>query len=238
MNDLLEASWRTSLILGVLLIITRVLGRRILAQLTFFDFAVGITIGNVAASVISDKTANIPSILASLVTATFWVLIISTASMKLLPARKILEDQPIVVVYKGRILVEKNLSKKHYNINDLLELLREQGIFSPSEVEVALIETDGALSVLKKPAYPEMNSSGSLNSMAFSNMVGKELIIDGKIIPENLSAAGMTNQELLEQLARQGIVRVESVMLGLLTPAGELYIDQKQDNVKHSLKRK
>ncbi|MEN6565987.1 MAG: YetF domain-containing protein [Veillonellales bacterium] len=142
MNELLDIGWRTSLVLCLLLIIARILGRRTLAQLTFFDFAVGIIIGNIAVLILSDRSMEIVLILASLVIVTFWVLVISFVSRKSLPARKILESQPILVIYKGRIL-EENLKKRYYNVNDLLELLREQEVFSPSHVEAALIETDG-----------------------------------------------------------------------------------------------
>ena len=117
-------------------------------------------------------------------------------------------------------------------MNDLLELLREQGVFSPSEVEVALIETDGALSVLKKLPYQEATTNSLAQpqgaSLSGSNMVGKEIIINGKIIDDNLEAAGMSGAEFREQVASQG-VRVEDVILGLLTPEGELYIDKQQD---------
>lgn len=221
--------------LGVLLIIARILGRRTLAQLTFFDFVVGIVLGNIAASIVLDKTANIPEIMASLVTTAFWVIAISFLSMKSLSGRKLLEAQPMVIIYKGKIL-EDNLSKRYYNVNDLLELLREQEIFSPSEVEIALIETDGALSVLKKPQQQTANSDGNQsqgtdNNVALSKMVGKELIIDGKVILENLKLAGITEADIMEQLALQGIERVEDVTLGLLTPSGEFYFDQKKDDI-------
>lgn len=176
MNDLLSIFFRTSLILGLLLIVTRILGRRTLIQLTFFDFVVGITIGNIAVLIISDKSVDILLIVASLMTVTIWVLIISFVSMKSITARKILEAQPILVIYKGRIL-EDNLSKRYYNINDLLELLREQEVFSPSQVEAALIETDGALSILKKADQPQGRSDNAVqtnSNTVFSNVIGKE----------------------------------------------------------------
>lgn len=239
MNDFFNIIGRTSLILGLLLIIARVLGRRTLVQLTFFDFVVGLIIGNIAALIVSDRTIDILMIVTSLVTVTVWVLIISYVSMKSLPARKILESQPILVIYKGRVL-EENLSKRYYNINDLLELLREQEIFSPRQVEVALIETDGALSVLKRTDSQQNVSNNPLqsegNSFPYSNMVGKELIIDGKIISKNLKRAGMSNEELMNQLALRGISLPQEIMLCLLTPEGELYIDTKEDFSKEKNK--
>lgn len=239
MNDFFNIIGRTSLILGLLLIIARVLGRRTLVQLTFFDFVAGLIIGNIAALIVSDRTIDILMIVASLVTATVWVLIISYVSMKSLPARKTLESQPLLVIYKGRIL-EENLSERYYNINDLLELLREQEIFSPKQVEVALIETDGALSVLKRTDSQQDVSNNRLqsegNSFPYSNMVGRELIIDGKIISENLKRAGMSNKELMNQLALRGISLPQEIMLCLLTPEGELYIDTKEDFSKEKNK--
>lgn len=229
MNELLDIGWRTSLVLCLLLIIARILGRRTLAQLTFFDFAVGIIIGNIAVLILSDRSMEIVLILASLVIVTFWVLVISFVSRKSLPARKILESQPILVIYKGRIL-EENLKRRYYNVNDLLELLREQEVFSPSHVEAALIETDGALSVLKKTEKQNESSYASqTNKLPFSNMLGKELIIDGEIIFENLKIAGLSYEELINKLALRGIAKPQEIMLCMLSPEGELYIDMRKD---------
>lgn len=231
--DVVNTIWRTTLILGILLVIARLLGRRTLSQLTFFDFVVGITIGNIAASIVSDKDANIYLLITSMTTASVWVIILNIISMKSLPARKLLEAQPLIVVYKGQIL-EDNLSKRFYNVNDLLELLREQGVFSPSEIEIALIETDGALSILKKVPYQEMTirSNGSPpESLTMSNMVGKEIIIDGKIIFENLRDAGMDVKMLMMQLESYGVSRLDDVALGLLTPEGKFYFDIKKDKM-------
>jgi uncharacterized membrane protein YcaP (DUF421 family) len=149
--------------------------------------------------------------------------------MKSIPARKLLEAQPILVIYKGRIL-ENNLSKRYYNVNDLLELLREQEIFSPAQVEAALIETDGALSILKKTEQGNGSSNFSqTNSFSFSNMVGKELIIDGEIIFENLRTAGISYEELMNKVALRGISNPQEIMLCMLTPNGEFYIDKKDN---------
>lgn len=235
----LEIVKSTTIALLVLLVVTRVMGRRSIAQLTYFDYVIGITIGSIASSMSLSK-ADIHQGIVSLVTSTAWVLIINVLTHYSLSARKIINAAPIMVIYKGQIL-EENMRGKYYNINDLLEQLREKGIFNPQEVEVAIAETDGQLSVLRKPQFQpiiakDLNIFNAGKVPKASKSIGKELIIAGKIIEQNLIDCGVTIEWLKGQLAAQGVEKVEDVTVGMLTPEGNLYIDKNRDNVPLDLK--
>ncbi|HMM22411.1 MAG TPA: DUF421 domain-containing protein [Selenomonadales bacterium] len=223
---------RTLISLLCLLIIARILGRRTLSELTFYDFVVGLILGNVGAAVITDQFGIREGIIA-LAVSTLWVLTMNMLSLKFIPARKIIEAEPLLVIDRGKIL-EDNLRKRYYNINDLLEMLREQGTFDPNQVEKALIESDGQLSVLKKseyqsPAMKDLNNAGGQTPV--SHLAGTEVIIDGKVIGRGLAQSGLTLQELEIQLRNLGIKRVEDVMLAMFTPEGDLYVDKKSDGL-------
>lgn len=223
---------RTLLMLLSLLFITRILGRRTLSELTFYDFVIGLVIGNIATAVITEKEFSIQNGIVSLTVATIWVLAINLLSLNSVPARKLIESEPLMVIHNGKIL-EDNLKKRYYNVNDLLEMLREQGIFDPQQVEVALIEADGQLSILKKQAYQNPTFQ-DLNlpppPAPASRLTGKELIINGKIIKQNLAQSGLTITELQNQLSSTGITDPADVTLAMITPEGKLYIDRKQDH--------
>lgn len=237
MNEIVDVILRTILCLMVLLLISRVLGRKTISQLTFYDFVIGLTLGNIGTAIITEQSMNVYHGLISLGVSTLWVLGISALTLKSIPARKLIESEPLIVIYNGMIF-EKHLKNKRYNVNDLLELLREQGIFDPKEVEIGIIESDGQLSVKKKQEFREvtlqdLNLQQNLNPSKLNLMVGKELISNGKIVSDNLGTFGYTNEWLKNQLEFQGI-NLEDVTVALLTPKGDFYYDTKKDKVPSS----
>lgn len=233
MKEALEIIIRTLVALGFLLLCCRIMGRRTIAQLTFYDYVIGITLGSIAAVIAVDKNIGVIDGLISLSVATLWVLGINLLTSSNLYARKLIDSEPIMVLYKGQIL-EDNLRKRYYNINDLLEQLREQEIFDPNEVEVGISEPDGQLSILKKQQFQEVTkedaySSQKGQSLIASKLVGKELIIDGKVIDQGIRDSGFTIAWLHDKLKERGIHKVEDVVLAMLTPQGTLYVDMKKD---------
>jgi len=227
----LDVSIRTLFTLILLLLITRILGRRTLSELTFYDFVIGLIIGNIGASIITDQSSIRNGIIA-LIISTLWILAINIVSLKFISARKLFEAEPLLVINKGKIL-ENNLKKRYYNVNDLLELLREQGTFDPSQVEIAIIEADGDLSVLKKQEY-QPASIKDLNiqiksQFPASSLVGKEVIVDGKVLDQSLVQCGLTLDQLKAQLSAMGITAIDDVTLAMISPEGKLYVDKKND---------
>lgn len=224
---------RTIFTLWLLLLISRILGRKTLSELTFYDFVIGLILGNIGGAVITSTEYSMQNGFISLSICTLWVLAIHMISLKSVKARKLIDAEPIMVLYKGKIL-ENNLKKRYYNINDLLEMLREQGIFKPDQVEAALIESDGQLSVLKKPEYQALTSKNmhlQQNQLPNSNLAAKEIIVDGKIIEKNLALAGLTIKDLEASLAGLGIFDMQEVTLASITPDGKLYIDKQNDGI-------
>ncbi|MBP2655737.1 MAG: putative rane protein YcaP, family [Firmicutes bacterium] len=224
---------RTSFAFFVMLLLIRLIGRKQIAQLTFFDYVTGITVGSIAAVIAVDTAIPLLTGMATLVIWFAWIMAINAITLKSVPARKFIDGVPIMVVYDGKIL-EKNLGLKYYNVHDLLMQLRENGVFDPGEVQVAIAEANGNLSILKKSDYQpatvkDLNLPPS--TQAASWFIGKELIIDGKIIEENLTAFGIQKNWLHEKLESQGICDVSQVLLATITPQGTLYLDKKKDTI-------
>lgn len=233
-----ELVLRVTLSFWVLLLLTRIMGRKQISQLTFFDYVTGISIGSIAAVLAIDNSISLVTGLAALVVWVAWVMIVNVCTLKSIPARKYIDGEPIMVIHNGRIL-EQNLGRRYYNIGDLMMELRENGVFDPNEVQIGVAEPDGKLSILKKSQFQPVTAK-DLNiqntTPAINYAVGKELIIDGEIISDNLKSNSVDEKWIHQQLNSQGVTDVSQVMLATITPQGTLYVDKLQDNAPKNQK--
>lgn len=217
-----------SLIVFVLLIsLARIMGKKLLAQMTFFDFVIGITIGTIGGAFVTTEVGGF-WVLLSPVVLTLAVVLTGYLTLKSEPARKLLEGEPLVLVQNGKIY-EKNMRKIRYHLDDLLMQLRERDVFDLSEVEFAVLEPHGKLSVLKKsqnlPVTPrDLGISTSYKGLS------SEIIRDGQVVDQNLRQNGLTRQWLMDELSRRNIKRVEDVFLATLSTDGNLYVDLRKDD--------
>lgn len=228
-----EAIWHTLISFIYLLFLTRIMGRKQIAQLTFFDYVTGISIGSIAAVVAVDQSIELDVLIASLSVWTICMMITNYLTKNSVPARKIIDSHPVVVIHNGKIL-EEQLGRMHYNIDDLLMQLRIQSIFDPSEVELGIMEPNGELSVKKRPQFSTVTNQ-DLNiirseSLA-SEFTGRQLVVDGIVIDKELETLGVSTQWLIDQLKLQGIVDITDILVASIKPDGTLYIDKKIDNL-------
>ena len=115
METIVETVYRTFIALGALIVITKIMGRRSIAQLTLYDYVVGLILGNIGASFAVGRSVSIVEGLVSLAAATLWILAINFLTQRNLAARKLIDSEPVMVIFRGNIL-EENLRKKFYNI--------------------------------------------------------------------------------------------------------------------------
>ena len=219
--------FRSALAFFVLLLLTRLMGKKHISQLTFFDYVTGISIGSIAAAISIEHYIKLVEGIVSLL---IWSgLTIGAGFLSLLnfSAMKLIDGEPTLVIRNGKIL-EKNMAKIQYNVEDLLMLLRNRGIFDPSEVEFALLEANGALSVLSKSQYRPVTPNDLKVNTNYVGMVNI-LVVSGKIMKENLSQIGLTEKWLMEQLRLKGVDDPKEVVLATLDTNGNLYIDRKND---------
>ena len=231
--SILEPILRTFITFFVVLAIARILGRKQISQLTFFDFVAGTSIGSLSASAMSNNSIPLVNILLCFITWTLLIISMNIITLHSAPARKLLDEQPRVVIRGGKIL-EKNLGSGFYTVSDLLMQLREKDVFDPSEIDVGILETNGELSILKKAEYQtitakDLNISSQSKSVAASQFTGKELVINGQILQDHLLILGVSEQWLKQQLQIQGVTDIKNVTLATLTPGGKIYIDMELD---------
>ncbi len=212
-----------------LLILMRLMGKQQLSELTFFDYVVGISIGSIAATLSVQLNQNTTATLAGLAIWALLPILLAYLSLKSVWIRKVVEGEATVVVENGKIL-DKNLAKLRISIDDLLSQLRSKNIFNIADVEFALFETCGKLSVqLKSQKLPV--TPADLNLPTQYTGFPTALIEDGKVLPDALKSLNLSQAWLRYQLGKQQIMDFAQVSLAQLDTAGNLYVDLKGDQL-------
>lgn len=211
----------------LLIILTRFIGKKFLAQMTFFDFVTGITIGTIGGAFVTTEVKG-NYVLLSPVILTILVVMTGYLTLKSNPARKLIEGEPLVMIQNGKVF-EENMRKIRYNLDDMMMQLREKGIFDLSEVEMAILEPHGKLSVLKKSQYLPLTPK-DLNISTKYKGVSSEIIRDGSIVEQNLKQNNLAHEWLYNELSSRNIKNIREVFLATLSTDGNLYVDLRNDN--------
>lgn len=232
-QTIIQSFLRSILAYFLVLIVARAMGRKAISQMTFFDFVVAITLGSVTANLALGPRATTASSVTVLLTLGTLAVMTGYIHIKSFWGRKIANSEPIVVIENGKIN-DDNVRKARFTVNELTSLLREKNIFNVSDVEFALIETDGKLSVLPKSQKQPLTPSDMNIPTSYKGLT-RDIIIDGKVLDENLKDAHLDEQWLMTQLNQQKINSVEDVFYAGLDTAGNLYVSlkQKREKEKH-----
>ncbi|HEX7064679.1 MAG TPA: DUF421 domain-containing protein [Bacillales bacterium] len=214
----------------VLLILSRIMGKQQLSQLTFFDYIVGITIGSIAASMSVDQNIKILNGFASLVVWGIFPVLLSILSMKSFRFHNLTSGKPTVMIKNGE-LQEENLKKEKMSFGDLMAMLRNKQIYKLSDVELAVMEINGKLSVMKKseaqPITPKI-----LSMQLEEEHEPRILVLDGNLMQKSLNESGYSKEWLLGEVQKQGAEDFKDVFLAQIDSKGNVYVDLYQDQLK------
>lgn len=228
MPELIVIVIRSLISFIVLLLLTRLMGKRQVSQLTFFDYIVGITIGSIAAEMSFDQNVRIINGITSLLIWGLIPFILAIISLKSRIFQQLIDGKPTIIIKNGEIL-EKSMKKVFLSIDELMLLLREKNIFKISDVEIAILETNGQLSVLKKtsqqPVTPQM-----LKMVLKQEKAPTLLIVDGQILYKNLATLGYSEEWLMKEIRKQGATNTDEVFLAQVSSDGELFVDLYEDH--------
>jgi len=227
----IEIILQTLLSFFAIMFITRILGRQQVAQLTLYEYINGITVGSIAANLATDVSQRTWQHLIGLMIYGGLTFLVASLVMKNRIASKVIQGEPVMVIQEGKIL-EKNLHRYHYTIDDLNLLLRRKDIFDIEDVKYAILESTGEISVMKKteklPVTPE--------DFKIPTNINKELtievIVTGTIIYENLRSRSLTAQWLINKLRDENITSIKDVFYAVLNQENELFIDLYYDYFK------
>lgn len=210
-----------------LLILVRLTGKQQMSELTFFDYVVGITIGSIAATLSVQLNQNTTATLAGMIIWGLLPIFLAYLSLHSVWIRKVVEGEATVVIENGKIM-EQNLTRIRLSIDDLLSSLRAKDVFNITDVEFALFETSGKLSIqLKSQKLPL--TPADLNLPTGYAGLPTTLIDDGKPLVDALHSLNLSQAWLRYQLGKQQITDFTVVALAQLDTAGNLYVDLKDD---------
>ncbi|CDQ20999.1 Uncharacterized membrane protein YcaP, DUF421 family [Halobacillus karajensis] len=221
--DYLQITSETLFGFLALFVMTKVLGKSQITQITAFDFIAALVLGELVGNALYDKEVGILDIGYAIL---LWSILIYTTEMitqKFKGTRKLLEGSPSLVVYKGKIDRDQ-LKKNKLDVNQLQHLLRAKDVFSIKEVQYAVLETDGTISVLKASQYQNVTRDDM--KLAPKNVpLPRAIISDGEVIWDNLREAGFDEKWLDDQLNSQDIQDPSDVMYAEYTEGDkDLYV--------------
>lgn len=195
-----------------LFIITKIMGHKQVSQLDFFDYVSGITIGSIGAELATELENPLRPLIALAVYGGA-SLLLNLLAHKLPRTRKYINGTPSIL-FNGGKLYRENLKKAKLDLSEFMLLCREQGYFDLEEVQMAIFEHNGKLSILpksaKRPATPE-----DLNLTVKAADIGVEVIMDGRSMGENLSRMGLNEKWLEKQIKTQGYKNTKEIFLGV-----------------------
>lgn len=228
MLDTLAIAIQAIVALTVLFTITRISGKKQLSQLNFFEYIVGITIGDLAAFVSTDLEVNLIHGYTSLLIWAGIPLLFEYLSQKSKRLRDLVDGKGSVIVKDGKVL-EENLRKSRFTGDELLQQLRLKNAFDVSDVEFAVLETNGQLSVLfKKEAQ-----AATIKDLGLEIPEEKEsqaVIMDGNILFDPLANLGLNKGWLMTELDKLGVT-LKNVFLAQVDSNGQLYVDLYDDKI-------
>ena len=228
MSNFLNICFRTILVLIILFFITKMMGKKQISELNFFDYVVGITIGSIAADISLDIEKNMIAGIAALFIYGFISYIISFVSIKSILARRFFIGVPTVLVEKGKI-IESGLKKSKIDVNDLLMVARENGYFNLDEIDYALMEVNGNISFLPKEKEKPVTKK-DMKIKCNNEGLTVNAIIDSKYMANNMKAINKDKEWLDHELKVNGYDNYDNILLAMINNNYKVTIYEK--NVK------
>lgn len=212
----------------VVLIVMRLMGKREIGQLQPFELAIAIMIADLASVPMSELGIPITNGIVPILALLVMYMVISILNMKSVNIRKIMSGQPSLLIYRGKI-DEKVLKKERITINELQERLRGDNVFNLSDVEYAILETNGEVTVIQKPEKRSLTPQDFNMSPEYEG-IPYDLVVDGKIMEKNLQAIGKDEIWLKKQLKKFNTIP-SNTLIATIDGKGEMFC-QKKDNSK------
>ncbi|MBT2725414.1 DUF421 domain-containing protein [Bacillus sp. ISL-75] len=229
MPDWIFIITRSLIFLGLLFITTKVLGKKQISELSFFEYVAGITIGSIAGEVVTGLEANVWHGMLAVLIFFLVTFLVDFVSLKSKAFRDFAEGKGTVVIKDGKVL-ENNLKKEKYSIDELSALLRQKDIFRIADVEFAVLEPRGNLSTLLKTENRPLTPKDLQMKMA-KEKEPQTVIMDGNIIDESLRCSGKGRGWLYTELEKLDVT-LDNVFIGQVDSYGELTVDLYDDKIE------
>lgn len=231
MHNVLISILRTSVSFFILMAIAVWIGKQVNSKNNYYNFSLALIVGSFIANMGFDTKLPFLSMLAALLSLVLIYFLFAVISSRSRRFRMWISGKPTVIIEKGEIL-DKNMKKIKYSLDDLTQQLREQGIFDLDEVDYALLEVSGKLSVLKKNKYKTVTNQDLFPNKDFQKANAPlELIMDGAVIEQSLTST--YTRSWLEQQLQIRKVKINDIYYAVISSNGTLSLDLYDDHVKN-----
>ena len=227
LTEMLDIVCRALVSLVTLFLVTKLLGKKQVSQLSMFDYVIGISIGNFAAEMTTDLQIPYINGILSVIIFGLVAYLVSYLTMKSIMLRRFFMGTPTIVIQNGKIL-KNGLKKIKFDINDLLEECRGNGYFDISQIEYALMEANGKLSILPKGENLPITIK-DMNLKPQPQGLCANVIIDGKIMLNNLKKINKDNNWLKHELKVKGYKNIDNIILATTDMNDKLTIYEKNE---------
>lgn len=219
---------RTIILYLLVILSMRLMGKKQIGQLEPFELAIAIMISELASLPMQDTRIPIMHGVIPIVTLLVLQTILALIQLKSEKMRAILSGKPSILVKSGKIDILE-LKKEKFNINDLMEELRLQGYYNLEDIEYAILETSGQLSVIPKTEFCNVTKS-DLKLSVTQDALPITLILNGRINKENLKIINKDENWIKEQLKKNKISSIKDVFLALMDSKGKFYYQCYENN--------
>ncbi len=198
-----------------LFLITKIIGKKQVSELSLFDYVIGISIGNFSAEMIINQDVQYVNGMMAIAVFGVTAWFVNLLSRKSIVVRRLLMGTPTTIIENG-VILEKSLKDLNMDINDLLEYCRSAGYFHIEEVAFAVMEANGQLSILPKGSYKpvtlkDMKIAGSKEEL------DSNIIIDGKFMEENIKNSSKGMDWIQKELKKNGYNKPDDILLGIIS---------------------
>ncbi|MCW3790350.1 DUF421 domain-containing protein [Paenibacillus sp. LS1] len=226
MPEWAEVAFRTLSAVTILFLITKILGKRQISQLSLFEYITGITLGNLIGYISLDTDTKW---YLGFVALFVWVSVSTGAEFLTLKSKKfrdIVDGKSTILIENGAV-IEKALKKERLTIDEFLEQLRKKDVYRVADVEFAVMEQSGEVNVMLKKEYQPLTAD-SLGYHISSEKEPKTIIMDGHMLPGILKEAGLSEDWVQKELRKLGVT-LNQVTIGQVESNGELSVQTGQD---------
>lgn len=219
--DFVKVILTSLLSVAALFIITKIMGHKQMAQLDFFDYITGITIGSIAAELATELEKPWKPLIAMIIYGLFSITL-SLIINKMPKARKHINGAPIIIMDNGKIS-RKNMKKAKMDLSEFMMLCRNAGFFNLNAIQTAIFEYNGTLTILpvsgQRPVIPD-----DMQLAPPAEYVYTEVIMDGRVLDDNLKSLGLNAEWLKKQMEQQGYKNAKEIYLGLCDKQNKLLL--------------
>lgn len=220
---------RTLILYFLILISMRIMGKRQLGELELSEFIVAALVADLAATPLQDIGVPLINGVVPILTLFCLEIIIAGISLRSVKARKFIFGKPEILIKNGKIDSEK-MRLNRFTLDELMQELRAQGLSDTSQIEFAVLETNGSLSVILKQSEQPV-TAGQMGMQSEDTGYTHIIINDGRVLDGNLGLLGRDRRWLNSELKRQGVKSAESVYLLTLSDSGKVFCQHKGERI-------